>query len=362
MECPGCGFNNLPGLARCASCGRVLETAAGGPTYPPRAPKGALALFGRRFLRAQRVLVSRSRIRAFPMWHTSAVRAPGWEAARLTRRDKAAESVRQLSRSATLGALVGCVPGLPRILRWEARGAALLGGAVALALAAWGLVHTDAFWPVMWLLGLLALCSVVDGATCFAQARAGRALTGRERVAVALIGLAVGSSLWVGRWLAVYRAELTVSVPVASLVPGDELLVVRDWAHPGPYRTGDVVMISPSVIPSGLFYALYIRGPVPALVTPGSRDNPQPALEKVRAILGPSAAVEWAGMRESAEEPGPPIRLTVAIQIPEAGYPLGVSGPEATARGPVYVLDVHPDYVQGQILAITNPTPRRRWL
>lgn len=254
MKCPQCGFENMPGEARCFQCQAVLEPPPIADVHPPRAPRWSRPL------------------RSAGLW---ARRLQGrWQAARAGKRVAGAmptpESIRERAASVdrppsaplftaemfsavgrcALGLLLSIVPGLAHavqrrfgdvrwyVLGWGlalalaiffyASGPGIACFAVALVLHAWIMVDAsvgpfirkEGFAErIAWRLGFMAGCAIF-------------VVLGYQAVVVRVIP----------RELVV--AQAGVAVPYHRVALRDTLLCMRPARRPGTFIRGDYVALN----------------------------------------------------------------------------------------------------------------------
>lgn len=220
MECPSCGFQNIPGLRQCARCQSLLDLG-GISIEPPRAPAGALS---------RSVRGGRHRLLAI-----------------VRRVDALRESLRRavpaIDGADGRAILWSLIPGMGQLRR----GRFVLGGAVlavwclALPLAILG-TGTAGGW--FWL--MVAMCAHAMGiAAALAPALHNSSLILRlliGAVIIALLQLLIYTPM-IGLFDPLLTLARLRDLPASPVITPGDLLVISDrWTRPDQFTRGDLVL------------------------------------------------------------------------------------------------------------------------
>jgi signal peptidase I len=346
MQCPSCGFQNLPGLQQCARCTSRLSFDDV-DVIPYRA--------GDRWARWRRVRLRWQR-------RTLLTERLGdlWD--RVTRRDywsRAAGSPDEIPTAQRIFCVaVSIVPGLGHVLtRRRLRGGCILGGYLAALIAS--VVFMSSAWTFFTAVALsLHTYAVTD--CIFYKAGYVRRITAVATGLVVFVALALGpyrgATWFLGGFAQV--EQLTVDTRSTLLDAGDVLLLTGRWNRPR-YAPGDIVsyVISDQGRPHGGGW--YIVGGIlidRILAGPGDRV----VCKDGRLTVNGKPPPQGRGLLVDVALPG-----TLDLVVPQGTffiYPSLVNvqaprGPQETAMR-LRVALVPADRIRGRVRMIISPLSR----
>ena len=219
MQCVNCGFENAPGLTRCAQCQSSMDLA-GVSIEPPRRRKGLLGYMARPFWRMRTGVVQPLRERMGITWRLP----PAF-------------------RWAAQAMVWSLLPGLGQIARGRRRlGYPILAAWLVLGLLAVSYAGSGTGWLLYYLmLGVQCLAIGLTMAPAMAQTSVGVRLITGLCVFLFLHVVLYGSIRW-GSALYAQPLELP-NIPRNSLIATDDVLLVQGpVGRPKAFSRGDLVV------------------------------------------------------------------------------------------------------------------------
>ncbi len=327
MKCPQCGFRNLPGTKFCGACGADLAVQTSNtfePFYPPRS-------WGRRFRQFHpEAQMTRSRWR---IWFPS--RQPDLTPTETLRQRAEQRRMRSLIWLAAIKSLTGLIPGLGLFVEKRTREGLWLFGAF-IVLCAIALLCWHNFLSNIALLAILVLLVYSVGATFFAAWQRNNlpTLSTLQKVGIWFtvvsfffwaytIGLAM-LNLWFGLAFVPFSASGDPVIEVGNL-----LLYSRLGRHLTNIKQSDYVVV-----------------------------------DGRSATVNLPERFNYGGYENVAFQIG----TTVVGRV--KGFQKGVNGEELKIEVPMLFggqtlwgqMTVPANSLQGKVIAILNPPPKRRWL